>query len=459
MQFEKYLNVIDEKQDIFCHISDSLWDNPETCFGEYFAADLITGILEENGFTVTRNVADIPTAFTATYGTGSPSLGILAEYDGLEGMSQVGASAEKESIPGKDKSHGCGHNLFAGGSVAAAFAVKRYIEETGKGSITLFGCPAEENGGGKVFMARAGVFNGIESIVSWHPEKMYMVRTRPALANVKVDYTFEGIAAHAGANPDKGRSALDALELMNVGANFLREHMDLTSRLHYAILDTGGSAPNMVQSHAKVRYMIRAVDVSSVKDLHERVNRIAQGAALMTDTEVSAKVIGAYANLITIPTLQATANEAMHDIPLPVPTEEEMAFGRTLQKTMTLTKEEEKQSIFPTEVLDPAPPVAHGGSTDTADVSWNCPTVQMHIGNWVVGTPGHSWQSASQSRGTYAKKAMLYAGKAVAGTLIRLFENPELVEQAKKEHKEKIGDGYVCGLPEETKPIIQPRTN
>lgn len=455
MLYEKYLNVVDEKKEIFCEISDSLWDNPETSFGEYQAVELITKKLEENGFEVTRNLCGIPTAFKATYGNNGPSFGVLAEYDALDGMSQVACSAKKESIPGKDKAHGCGHNLFAGGSLAAVFAVKAYIEETGKGMITLFGCPAEEGGGGKVFMARDGVFSGVDSIVSWHPEKMYMVRTRPALANVKVDYTFEGIAAHAGAAPDKGRSALDAVELMNVGVNFLREHMELTSRIHYAILDAGGTAPNMVQSHAKVQYMIRGVDSETVSNLKKRVDKIAQGAALMTETEVSSETVAAYANLITIPTLQMVANEAMHDIDLPVPTEEELAYGRELQKTMKLTKEEAEQPLFATKVLDPAPPVAHGGSTDTADVSWNCPTVQMHIGNWVVGTPGHSWQSVSQCRGSYAKKSMLYAGKAVAGTIIRLFENPELVEKAKNEHKEKIGDGYVCGLPKDLKPELQ----
>ena len=457
MKYEKYLNVVDEKKEIFYEVSDTLWDNPETSFGEYQAVELITKKLEENGFEVTRNLCGIPTAFKATYGNNGPSFGVLAEYDALEGMSQAACSTKKESIPGKDKAHGCGHNLFAGGSLAAVFAVKAYIEETGKGRITLFGCPAEEGGGGKVFMARDGAFAGIDSIVSWHPERMYMVRTRPALANVKVDYTFEGIAAHAGAAPHMGRSALDAVELMNVGVNFLREHMELTSRIHYAILDAGGTAPNMVQSHAKVQYMIRGVDSETVRNLKERVDKIAQGAALMTETEVSSETVAAYANLITIPTLQAVANEAMHDVPLPVPTEEELEFGRALQKTMKLTKEEAEQPPFATEVLDPAPPVAHGGSTDTADVSWNCPTVQMHIGNWVVGTPGHSWQSVSQCKSTYAKKAMLYAGKAVAGTLIRLFENHALVEKAKNEHKEKIVDGYVCGLPEGMKPIMQPK--
>lgn len=454
MRYEAYLNLIDTNREEFFAVSDALWDEPETSFQEYRAARLLTEVLEQHGFQVTRNVSGIPTAFTATYGEGRPSLGILAEYDGLAGMSQEACATEKKPIPGKDNNHSCGHNLFAGGSLAAALAVKARIEETGKGKITLFGCPAEEGGGGKVFMARDGVFSDVDAIVSWHPESMYMVRTRPALANVKVNYTFEGIAAHAGANPDAGRSALDAVELMNIGANFLREHMPLTARVHYAILDAGGTAPNIVQSHAVVKYMIRAMDSEGVRELHKRIDKIAEGAALMTETTVTSRVTCAYADLITIPTLQAVANEAMHDIPVPVPTEEELAFGKALQATMKLTEAQKQLPPFPTAVLDPAPPVAHGGSTDTADVSWNCPTVQMHIGTWVLGTPGHSWQSASQCRGSYAKKAMLYAGKAVAATLFRLMDDPALIEQAKKEHKEKTAGGYICALPADLKPEV-----
>lgn len=457
MKFEKYLQVIDTEKETLCAVSDALWDDPETSLGEYAAEELLTGTLEQYGFAVTRGVAGIPTAFTATYGSGSPHLGVLAEYDGLSGMSQVANVAEKQSVPGKDTNHGCGHNLFAGGSLGAALAVKAYIEETGAGKVTLFGCPGEEGGGGKVFMAREGVFKDVDAVVSWHPERMYMVRTRPALANVKVNYTFEGLAAHAGAAPHKGRSALDAVELMNIGANFLREHMELTSRVHYAILDAGGYAPNMVQSHAVVQYLIRAVDMESVRELHGRIDRIAQGAALMTDTTFTSRVVSAYADLITIPTLQATANEAMHDIPLPVPTEAELAFAKALQATVKLTREEQSMPPFAMEVKDPALPVAHGGSTDTADVSWNCPTVQMHIGTWAVGTPGHSWQSTAQGKGSYAKKAMVYAGKAVAATIMRLMEDPQLIQKAREEHAAKIGDGYICGLPADLEPEIQPR--
>ena len=454
MLFEEYLKVIDENKEDLYYISDHLWDNPETCFEEFEAVKTITEFLKKKGFEVTENLCGIPTAFKASYGKTAPSLGILAEYDALDGMSQEACITERKSISGMSKCHGCGHNLFAAGSVAATLAVKEYIQKTGVGTVTLFGCPAEEGGSGKVFLVRDGAFEGIDAIVSWHPESMYMVRTRPALANVKVDYSFEGIAAHAGANPDKGRSALDALELMNIGANFLREHMELSARIHYAILDAGGTAPNMVQSHAKVRYLIRATDSESVRDLRERIDRIAQGAALMTDTTVTSRVVSAYSNLITIPTLQATANEAMHDIPLPVPSEQELEYGRALQNTVKLTPQQKERGVFSTVVLDPAPPVAHGGSTDTADVSWVCPTVQMHIGTWAIGTPGHSWQSVSQCRGSYAKKSALYAGKAVAATIMRLIEAPELIAKAQAEHKEKIGEGYVCPLPDDLKPEL-----
>ena len=451
--FEKYLKVIDDNSSEIFNVSDSIYDNPETSFKEFKAVEILKTSLIKHGFKVEDNVVGIKTAFKATFGEGKPHFGVLAEYDGLSGKSQVGGATEEQDIEGKNTNHGCGHNLFAGGSLAAVLAVKAYIEERGEGKITFFGCPAEEGGGGKVFMARDGAFDGVDAIVSHHPESMYMVRTRPALASITKDYAFTGIASHAGAAPHKGRSALDAVELMNIGANFLREHMELTSRIHYSIIDAGGLAPNIVQAHAVVRYMIRAVDKNALEKLVKRVDKIAEGASLMTETSVSSKIISVYSDLITIPTLQALANESMHDVEVPIPTEEELEYGKKLQQTMDLDAKILSEEPFSIKVLDPAPPVAHGGSTDTADVSWVCPTVQMHIGNWVKGTPGHSWQSASQSKGTYAKRAMLFDGKAVAGTIMRLFENPSLLEQVKKEHFEKTGGKYDCLLPKDLKPL------
>ena len=303
-------------------------------------------------------------------------------------------------------------------------------------------------------MAREGVFDGIDAVVSWHPEKMYMVRTRPSLANTKVAYAFTGIPAHAGGSPHKGRSALDAVELMNVGCNYLREHMETTCRIHYAITDSGGSAPNVVQSHAEVVYLIRATDPKAVQELKARVDRVAQGAAMMTDTAVTSTVLASCSNLITIPTLQETVYEVMKEIPLPVPTEEDLAFGRALRATMSLGAEELAGPVYADQVLPPAPPKPHGGSTDTSDVSWNCPTVQIHIGNWCIGTPGHSWQAVAQGKSRYAHESMLYAGKAVAGSIIRLMEEPQRLAQAKAEHQAKTVGGYVSPIPPELQPDL-----
>ena len=456
--FEQYLNVIDEKADVLSTLSDKLWDLAELSMQEYGSADAFAELLEAEGFTVTRGVAGLPTAFTASYGSGHPSIGILAEYDALSGMSQQAFVAEPCPIPGKDTGHGCGHHLLGTGSLAAALAVKAYIEDTGVGSVTLFGCPAEEAGGGKVYMSRDGVFKDVDASISWHPtSSSYAVRTRPSKATVAVLYKFKGVAAHAGANPQAGRSALDAVELMNVGANFLREHMDPSHRLHYAILDTGGSAPNVVQDHAAVKYLIRGDSSAAVRALRARVDKIAQGAALMTETEVEMQVMGGCSNILFVPTLQTTADEALHSLPVPVPTEEELAFAEKMRASMTLTP---AQQAAPPFLSEPAPlkdRPASGGSTDASDVSWVCPLVQFAVATWCRGTGGHTWQAVAQGKSSFAHKATRYAGKVMAKTAMLLMAKPELLEQAKKEHKEVIGDGYVCPIPLDMKPPIKPR--
>ena len=436
---EKYYKYIDDNKDIIYDICDFIYDHPETSFEEYKSSEVLIKALRDNGFRVDCPVAGLSTAFTASFGEGKPHIGVLCEYDAVSGYSQVGGVDHQEGIDDENNAHGCGHNLFAGGSLGAVLGVKKYIQENGIGKVTLFGCPGEEGGGGKVIMADNGVFDDVDAVVSWHPESMYMVRTRPALANVRIDYTFEGVSAHAGANPQDGRSALDAVELMNVGANFLREHMPTTSRVHYAIIDAGGNMPNVVQSRAKVSYMIRATTTKEVDELVGRVSRIAQGAALMTDTKVVEERLIAYKELITIPTLQKVANEVMQSIPLPDVTNKELEFAKKLQETLKVTPDQ-KATPYCDRVLEPAPPVAHGGSTDTANVSHVTPTVQMHVGCWIKGTPGHSWQSATESRYSYAKKATLWASKAVAGTAITLLNNPDLIKEANAEHKIKLGE-------------------
>ncbi len=454
MDLQLYLNEMDRFREEIFSVSDGIWDLAELPFHEFGSAELLTEHLEKHGFSVSRGVAGMPTAFTASCGTEGPVIGILAEYDALAGLSQEAEAVEPKPRPGALNGHGCGHNLFAGGSFGAALAVKKSIEETGKGTVVLFGCPAEEGGAGKVFMVRAGLFSGVDAVVSWHPEKIYMVRTRPSLANAQYNYSFTGISSHAGGSPHLGRSALDALELMNIGINFLREHMETTCRINTSIVNAGGAAPNIIPSYAEGCFLIRAEDRNKLRELCERVDRVAQGAALMTDTKMSKRFISAYSNLITIPALQQAVYEVMRQIPVPVPTPEDVAFGKALQQTMRLTAEEKTRPVFASQVLPPAPPRPHGGSTDTADVSWVCPTVQIHGATWAVGTPGHSWQSVSQARGHHAKEAMLYTGKAVALTAMRLIHEPSLLEAAKREHRERVGEGYECPIPPEIKPGI-----
>ena len=458
MQYAEFLNEIDRCAQEIIGVSDAMWDTPELGFGEYASSAMLSDALERHGFRITKGLADIPTAFKAEFGFGRPAIGLLAEFDALPNLNYCFGVTEPILRTDAKNGHGCGHNLFAGGSLGAALALKAYVERQGKGSVTLFGCPGEENRGGKVYLSRAHVFDGMDAIVSWHPEKMHMVRTRPSLANVEVDYTFHGIASHAGGSPERGRSALDAVELMSVGCNYLREHMPTTCRIHYAYLNAGGEAPNIVQSQATVRYLIRANDNEEVQTLRARVAKVAQGAAMMTETDVEWKVVSAYSDLITNSVMQQVGYEAMQDIPIPVPNEADIAFGQALQKTITLSKEDACKPLYADRVLPPAPPKPHGGSTDTADVSWNCPTLQFHIATWVVGTPGHSWQAVAQGKTRFAHEALKYAGKVLASTAIRLMEDPGRLAAARAEWREKTAQGYVCPLPDEVLPEILPRT-
>ncbi len=452
MKFEKYLSSVDRCSEKIIHLSDYIWDHPEVGFREFESSAALQTALREEGFKITSGLAGIPTAFKAEYGYEGPAIGILAEFDALQNLNYQAGVAEPIFREDTNFGHGCGHNLFAAGSYAAALAIKSYIDEQKQGSVTLFGCPGEENKGGKVYMARAKVFNEMDAIVSWHPEQIHMVRTRPSLANVEVDYHFSGIASHAGGSPERGRSALDACELMSVGCNYLREHMPTTCRIHYAYINAGGEAPNIVQSHATVRYLIRANDNDEVLELWDRVNAVAKGAAMMTGTEVTWDMFSAYSNLITNSVMQRVGTEALKDIPIPVPNEEDLELGKKLQKTFSLTKEDKDKPIFADRVLDPAPPKAHGGSTDTADVSWNCPTLQFHIATKAVGTPGHSWQNVAQGKTHYAHEAVLFAGKVLASTAIRLMTDPETLHAVREEFSEKTKGGYHCPLPDEVQP-------
>ena len=324
---------------------------------------------------------------------------ILGEYDALSGLSQIAGVTEQISA-GSEAGHGCGHNLLGTGALGAAIAVKAWLEQTGNpGTVIYYGCPGEEGGSGKAFMARDGVFNRLDAALTWHPADQTKVRTVRSLANYQILYKFDGIASHAGGKPELGRSALDAVELMNVGVQFLREHIPDSCRIHYAITNTGGFSPNVVQAHAEVLYLIRGVDNKIVAELYDRVNDIAKGAALMTGTKESHQFIKACSNCVPNDAIQHMLQTKMESIPSPKPTEEELAYAKkmTLESLSHVPKADPDHPIW-WEVSSYEPERQEHGSTDVGDVSWVCPTAQIYTACVARGTPGHSWQYTAQTR-------------------------------------------------------------
>src|SRR5215470_987485 len=296
---EQIWRLVDAKKDPFEALSDRIWGMPELQYAEHRSVAEHIKELEREGFRITRNVADIPTAVIGEAGEGGPVIAILGEYDALPGLSQEAGVAEPRPIPGNGNGHGCGHNLLGSAALLAATAVKDYLAANGlKGRVRYYGCPAEEGGAAKGFMVRAGAFKDVDIAISWHPASFSGVNKPESLANTRIDFTFIGRASHAAAAPHLGRSALDAVELMNVGVNYMREHMPDGARIHYAMLDGGGRAPNVVQARAKVRYLIRAADLTQLNPLIARVRKIAEGAALMTETKVETRMVSAVSNLM-----------------------------------------------------------------------------------------------------------------------------------------------------------------
>lgn len=472
---ESALLSIDNNKELFIDLSDDIWEHPETGFHEHFAMENYCRILEEHGFQIKKNLAGIPTAFSASFGSGKPVIGILGEFDALPGLSQeAGKFVQKEKLPG-EAGHGCGHNLLGVGSLSAAFAVQEYLKKGHGGTIIFFGCPAEENGSGKGFMARDGVFDELDAAFSWHPDELTSCQTGSTLANYKICYRFKGMSSHAAICPESGRSALDAAELMNVGVQFLREHVKQEIRMHYAFMDAGGTAPGVVQSHASLMYLLRAPQLYQVKELYERVNKIARGAALMTETEVDIEFVKACSNILVNRTLMEVMQENMEQLGSVPFTEEDMEYAKKVCETPGMTDDyfperlsavrnlEEKKKleeerklplrgmVFPlseTEEVSPA-------SSDVGDVSWNCPTAQISVTTMPAGTPMHSWQEVSVGKSGMAHSGMLYAGKVIAGSVIDVLEHPEILEKAKDELKGRMGEHtYVAPIPPGVKPDL-----
>lgn len=466
-------NYLKEKEKNIKTIHEKIWDYAEVGFEEMKSVALYEDLLKQEGFNVTTGVAGMPTAFVATYGEGKPVIGILAEYDALPNLSQEAGVAKESPVEKDGNGHGCGHNSLGAASFAAALAVKEYLKEHEmEGTIKLFGCPSEEKDNGKTFMAREGVFDDVDAAFTWHPMDQNAVWGVSSLANISVVFHFKGKTAHAAAAPHLGRSALDSVEIMNVGVNYLREHIVPDARIHYAYLDAGGTAPNVVQGTASAHYFVRAPKVQQAMEIFERLKDIAKGAALINGTTSSFEILTGLSEYIPNPTLSKILQESMEEYGVPNFTDEEYQIAKSFFETLSekekqeikvnLTKKygEEKANtiverplstqIEPLQLL----PIAMPGSTDVGDVSYVTPTAQLLMATAAIGTPLHTWQMTGQGKTSVAYKGVEAAAGAMALASLKVMKNPELAVQAREELNKETDGKYTCPIPADVHPNI-----
>ncbi|HZW49402.1 MAG TPA: amidohydrolase [Bacillota bacterium] len=474
MQLDFINQVLAEKKDLIFQVSDQIWQFAELPYCEFRSAELLIDVLEKEGFTISRGVAEIPTAFTAKFGSGKPVFGFLGEFDALDGLSQEAGNPERKPIIAGNPGHGCGHNALGAASLGAAIAVKQYlIAQQLSGTVFYFGCPAEEGAGSKQFMARAGVFDGVDFVYTWHPATRNEVQSTRSVAIMGANFKFKGVTSHAGGSPQLGRSALDAAELMSVGVNYLREHMIDQARIHYAYVDAGGVSPNVVQDRSLIKYEVRSPKVKQVKELFARVVKVAQGAALMTETAMEYEITMAFSDYIPNAALTAIADEALQEVGAPPWEESDYQLAKTyLQSYNDTTLESIKDSIiqeYGEENLEgilekPLDSSVHpydsknvryaSGSTDVGDVTYTVPTINLNIATACIGNVGHSWQMTGQAGSQIAQKGLMTAAKVMALAAIKTMERPELVAKAKTLVLKQNGGAYQCPLPDSVKPPI-----
>ena len=472
-QVDFLTNYIDQHSNDYISMSDTIWGYAEHRFQEHQSASLQQTYLRNDGFRIRTNLAGEETAFIAEYGDGKPVIAFCGEYDALAGLSQQAGVSQREPLPDQSCGHGCGHNLLGTGCLAAATALRAYMEANNlPGTIRYYGCPAEENAGGKAFLVRDGFFDDCDIALYWHPFAYNQVVYGSSNANFRVFFTFTGTAAHAASAPHLGRSALDAVELMNVGVNYMREHMIDEARVHYAVTDTGGDAPNVVQRRAQVLYAIRAPELGQVRSLYERIVKIAQGAALMTETTVEIKQVASYANVISNTVICRQMEKYFAKLPPVQYTQDELDFAQCIKQTLLdedreglengakaffgreLAREQLAQPIY-TAMAENNKHIAMKGSADLGDVSWKVPAAYFYGTSWAAGTPPHSWQATAQGKSGIAHKGMLHASKVLACVAYDFLTNPELVQQAREELLKTLdGEEYVCPLPPECKPEV-----
>ena len=467
MNIQKLYDIIDKYAPTITDLSDQIWEYAELSLLEYKSTAAYVKLLGELGFTVEEKLCGIPTAFSGTFGSGSPRIGILGEYDALSGLSQEPGALERKPIDPNGCGQGCGHHMLGAASLGAALAIKEAIAAGElSGTVIFYGCPGEEGCAGKAFMARDGMFRDLDAALSWHPGTANEVSVGTNAACIQVEYKFKGLSSHAAGDPWNGRSALDAAELMNIGVQFLREHMPPKASIHYSISDTGGLSPNVVQPSAGLIYMVRARNVREAKALLERVNDIARGACLMTGTSFTVRQIDGTSDTLSNTVLEKLLYKHLQAAPAPTYTEEEWAFAQALKATfppselpghMTADNFQLKKFVMEATqngtrpINDFVMPYVGGcpyscGSTDVGDVSWLTPVAQINTATWPAGSPGHSWQNVSAGKSGIAHKGLLYASKILAGAVAELMEDGSILKEAREEFDINAAAGYDCPL-------------
>jgi aminobenzoyl-glutamate utilization protein B len=433
--------------DHYAEVAHQIWEFAEVGYQETQSTELLQAQLQAAGFSVENGVAGIPTAFVASYGSGQPVIGILAEFDALPGVSQaaVPMRQEREEV---NAGHACGHHLFGTASSAAAIAIKDWLVTSGtSGTIRVYGTPAEEGGAGKVYMVREGLMDDVDAILHWHPGNENSADASSSLANKSGKFRFYGKASHASSAPDQGRSALDGVEAMNMMVNMMREHIPMESRIHY-VITRGGEAPNVVPAYAEVYYYVRHPEAAVSGALFDRVVKAAEGAAIGTGTKMEYEVIHGIYNLLPNVTLAEKMYENLKKVGGFTYTEEEKSFAEKIHTTLGDPKAVTvANEIKPFEVRLRGT----GGSTDVGDVSWVAPTAGLRTATWVPGTPAHSWQAVAAGGTSIGHKGMMVAAKTLTLTAIDIFKDPSLAEKAKKELNERRGKNF------EYKPLLGDR--
>ncbi len=432
------LSTLDAGAAHYTQVAQQIWGWAEVGYMEAKSSALLQAELKGAGFTVTAGIAGEPTAFVAEYGSGKPVIAILGEFDALPGLSQA-ATPERSAVINGGPGHGCGHHLFGTASTAAAISLKQWmIANNVKGTLRMIGTPAEEGGAGKVYMVRDGVFNDVDAVIAWHPGDENSITGNRSMANISGKFRFHGLSAHAAASPERGRSALDAVEVMDVMTNYLREHIPDGSRIHYVITN-GGKAPNVVPDEAEVYYVARHVDMRVVQDIWERITNAARGAALGTGTTFDLQLVGSVYALQPNETLARVQQRALERVGGFTYTPDERSFAERLQKSTAFQAVplENSMRVKPL-VLDQADP----GSTDVGDVSWVVPTVQLSAATWVPGTAAHSWQAVAAGGMSIGSKGMMVAAKVMALTGADLFTSPATIDVAKAELVRRRGPNF-----------------